>query len=238
LLVAVKIRVKSDGSGVETAGVKHSANPFDDIALEESLRLKEAGVASEVVTVSIGEKKAQDTLRTSLAMGADRSVLVETDTEVQPLGVAKLLKAVVEQEKAEVVFLGKQAIDGDNGQVGPMLAALLGWPQALCASKVEIKDKKATVTREIDGGLETLEMELPCIITADLRLNEPRYASLPNIMKAKKKPLDVKTPGDFGVELNQSQTTEKVEAPPQRSAGKVVETVDELLEELKKKGFA
>merc|ERR1711991_596923 len=201
---AVKIRVKSDGSGVETAGVKHSANPFDDIVLEESLRLKEAGVASEVVTVSIGEKKAQDTLRTSLAMGADRSVLVETDTEVQPLGVAKLLKAVVEQEKAEVVFLGK----------------------------------KATVTREIDGGLETLEMELPCIITADLRLNEPRYASLPNIMKAKKKPLDVKTPGDFGVELNQSQTTEKVEPPPQRSAGKVVETVDELLEELKKKGFA
>lgn len=235
---AVKIRVKSDNSGVETQGVKHSANPFDDIALEESLRLRESGAVTEVITVSISnDKKAQDTLRTSLAMGADRAILIETEEEAQPLTIAKLLKAVAEENDAKIVFLGKQAIDGDHGQVGPMLAGLLSWPQSLCASKVEIKDDSAQVTREIDGGLETLSMPLPCIITADLRLNEPRYASLPNIMKAKKKPLEKKTPSDYGVEVKASYKTIKVEAPPARAGGKVVESVDDLVAALKAGGF-
>ncbi len=196
----VKIRVKADKTGVDLANVKMSMNPFDEIAVEEAVRLKEAGVATEVVAVSIGPAQAQETLRTALAMGADRGILVKTDDEIQPLAVAKILKAVAEAEGPQVVILGKQAIDDDSNQTGQMLAALLGWPQATFASKVSIADGKATVTREVDGGLQTVALTLPAIVTTDLRLNEPRYASLPNIMKAKKKPIDEKTPADLGVD--------------------------------------
>lgn len=231
----VKIRVKPDGSGVELANVKMSMNPFDEIAVEEALRLKEAGTASEVIAVSVGPAKAQETIRTALAMGADRGLLIQTDdgAVVEPLAVAKLLKGVVDEEQPGLVILGKQAIDDDCNQTGQMLAALLGWSQATFASKVEINGESAFVTREVDGGLETVKVMMPAIVTTDLRLNEPRYASLPNIMKAKKKPLDTKTPGDYGVDiaprLNVISTTE----PPTRSAGVMVESVSELFDKLK-----
>jgi electron transfer flavoprotein beta subunit len=231
----VKIRVKPDGSGVELANVKMSMNPFDEIAVEEALRLKEAGTASEVIAVSVGPAKAQETIRTALAMGADRGLLIQTDdgAVVEPLAVAKLLKGVVDEEQPGLVILGKQAIDDDCNQTGQMLAALLGWSQATFASKVEINGESTFVTREVDGGLETVKVTMPAIVTTDLRLNEPRYASLPNIMKAKKKPLDTKTPGDYGVDiaprLNVISTTE----PPTRSAGVMVESVSELVDKLK-----
>ena len=231
----VKIRVKPDGSGVELANVKMSMNPFDEIAVEEALRLKEAGTATEVIAVSVGPAKAQETIRTALAMGADRGLLIQTDdgAVVEPLAVAKLLKGVVDEEQPGLVILGKQAIDDDCNQTGQMLAALLGWSQATFASKVEINGESAFVTREVDGGLETVKVTMPAIVTTDLRLNEPRYASLPNIMKAKKKPLDTKTPGDYGVDiaprLNVISTTE----PPTRSAGVMVESVSELVDKLK-----
>jgi len=231
----VKIRVKPDGSGVELANVKMSMNPFDEIAVEEALRLREAGTASEVIAVSIGPVKAQETIRTALAMGADRGILVQTEDNamVEPLAVAKLLKGIAEAEEPGLVILGKQAIDDDCNQTGQMLAALLGWPQATFASNIAIGDGSADVTREVDGGLETLKVNLPAIVTTDLRLNEPRYASLPNIMKAKKKPLDIKTPEDFGVDmaprLNVISTTE----PPSRSAGVIVDSVAELVDKLK-----
>ncbi len=231
----VKIRVKPDGSGVELANVKMSMNPFDEIAVEEALRLKEAGTASEVIAVSVGPAKAQETIRTALAMGADRGLLIQTDdgAVVEPLAVAKLLKGVVDEEQPGLVILGKQAIDDDCNQTGQMLAALLGWSQATFASKVEINGESAFVTREVDGGLETVKVTMPAIVTTDLRLNEPRYASLPNIMKAKKKPLDTKSPSDYGVDiaprLNVISTTE----PPTRSAGVMVESVSELVDKLK-----
>lgn len=236
---AVKVRVKADKSGVETNGVKMSMNPFDEIAVEEALRLREKGVATEVVVASIGDPKAQDTLRTALAMGADRAVLISTPGEVQPLAVAKLLAKLVEQEKPGLVVLGKQAIDGDNNQTAQMLAGLLGWPQATFASKVEVAADKAsaTVTREVDGGLETLQVPLPAIISADLRLNEPRYATLPNIMKAKQKPLATKTPKDFGVEVTATQKVLRVEEPAARKAGGTVPDVDALVAKLKAEGF-
>lgn len=232
----VKVSVKSDGSGVETANVKMSMNPFDEIAVEEAVKLKEAGKATEVVAVSIGVDKAQDTIRTAIAMGADRGILVKSDEEVQPLDVAKLLQKIAESESADLVILGKQAIDDDSNQTGQMLAALLNWPQATFASKVDIKDGNADVTREIDGGLETINVKLPAIITTDLRLNEPRYAALPNIMKARSKPLDVKAPADFGVELSPRLKVLKVEEPPKRSGGIKVADVDELLGKLKADG--
>jgi electron transfer flavoprotein beta subunit len=231
----VKIRVKPDGSGVELANVKMSMNPFDEIAVEEALRLKEAGTASEVVAVSIGPAKAQETIRTALAMGADRGILVQTDDNaiVEPLAVAKLLKAVAEEEQPGLVILGKQAIDDDCNQTGQMLAALLGWSQATFASKVEINGDSANVTREVDGGLETLKVTMPAIVTTDLRLNEPRYASLPNIMKAKKKPLDTKSPGDYGVDIAPRLKVLSTAEPPTRSAGVKVESVAELVQKLK-----
>ncbi len=229
----VKIRVKADKTGVDLANVKMSMNPFDEIAVEEAVRLKEAGVATEVVAVSIGPAQAQETLRTALAMGADRGILVKTDDEIQPLAVAKILKAVAEAEGPQVVILGKQAIDDDSNQTGQMLAALLGWPQATFASKVSIADGKATVTREVDGGLQTVALTLPAIVTTDLRLNEPRYASLPNIMKAKKKPIDEKTPADLGVDAAPRLKVLSVEEPPKRQAGIKVKTVQELVEKLK-----
>ena len=229
----VKIRVKADGSGVETANVKFSMNPFDEIAVEEAVRLKEAGTASEVVAVSIGPAAAQETLRTALAMGADRAILVQTDAETQPLAVAKLLKALVDKEAPRIVLLGKQAIDDDCNQTGQMLAALLGWPQGTFASKLVPGDGTLTVTREIDGGLETLELTLPAVVTTDLRLNEPRYASLPNIMKAKKKPLDTVTPDALGVDLAPRLTTLKVTEPPKRKAGIKVADVAALVDKLK-----
>ncbi|WP_454747828.1 electron transfer flavoprotein subunit beta/FixA family protein [Ciceribacter selenitireducens] len=229
----VKIRVKPDGSGVELANVKMSMNPFDEIALEEALRLKEAGKASEVVVVSIGPAKAEETLRTALAMGADRAVLVETDDAVEPLAVAKLLKGVIDAEQPGLVITGKQAIDDDSNQTGQMLSALLGWAQGTFASKVEIGDGKASVTREVDGGLQTIEVKLPAVITTDLRLNEPRYASLPNIMKAKKKPLDKKTPADFGVDTTARLKVLKTEEPSGRKAGVKVKSVAELVDKLK-----
>ncbi|MBP1847276.1 electron transfer flavoprotein beta subunit [Rhizobium petrolearium] len=229
----VKIRVKPDGSGVELANVKMSMNPFDEIAVEEALRLKEAGKASEVVVVSIGPAKAEETLRTALAMGADRAVLVETDAAVEPLAVAKLLKGVIDAEQPGLVITGKQAIDDDSNQTGQMLSALLGWAQGTFASKVEIGDGKASVTREVDGGLQTIEVKLPAVITTDLRLNEPRYASLPNIMKAKKKPLDKKTPGDFGVDTTARLKVLKTEEPSGRKAGVKVKSVAELVDKLK-----
>ena len=229
----VKIRVKGDNSGVETANVKMSMNPFDEIAVEEAVRLKEAGTASEIVAVSMGPQQSQETLRTAFAMGADRGILVQTDQELQPLAVAKLLKAIVDEEKPELVILGKQAIDDDSNQTGQMLAALLGWGQGTFASKLAPSDGKAEVTREIDGGLETVSVKLPAVVTTDLRLNEPRYASLPNIMKAKKKPIDQKTPEDYGVDVAPRLSTLKVEEPAKREAGIKVETVAELVTKLR-----
>lgn len=230
---AVKIRVKSDGSGVELQNVKMSMNPFDEIAVEEAVKLKEAGTVDEVVIVSIGPQKAQDTIRTALAYGADRGIHVATDETVEPLAVAKILKAVAEEEKPDAVVLGKQAIDDDCNQTGQMLAALLHWPQGTFASKVVIADGKVDVTREIDGGLETVKLDLPAVITTDLRLNEPRYPSLPNIMKAKKKPLDQKTPGDFGVDIAPRLKVLETKEPPVREAGVMVESVQQLVEKLK-----
>ncbi|HYG85393.1 MAG TPA: electron transfer flavoprotein subunit beta/FixA family protein, partial [Azospirillum sp.] len=229
----VKIRVKADGSGVETANVKFSMNPFDEIAVEEAVRLKEAGTASEVVVVSLGPAAAQETLRTALAMGADRALLVQTDAELQPLAVAKALTALVAKEAPQLVLLGKQAIDDDCNQTGQMLAALLGWPQGTFASKVVPGDGVLTVTREIDGGLETVELTLPAVVTTDLRLNEPRYASLPNIMKAKKKPLDTLTPAALGVDVTPRLTTLMVAEPPKRQAGVKVPDVATLVDKLK-----
>jgi electron transfer flavoprotein beta subunit len=229
----VKIRVKADKTGVELANVKMSMNPFDEIAIEEALRLKEAGKAEEVIAVSVGPAQAQETIRTGLAMGADRGILVKTDESVEPLAVAKLLKAIAEEEKPGLIILGKQAIDDDSNQTGQMLAALLGWPQGTFASKVVIEGDKVSVTREVDGGLETVKLNLPAIVTVDLRLNEPRYASLPNIMKAKKKPIDEKAPGDYGVDISPRLKTLKVEEPPKRQAGVKVGSVQELVEKLK-----
>jgi electron transfer flavoprotein beta subunit len=229
----VKIRVKGDGSGVELANVKMSMNPFDEIAVEEALRLKEAGKAEEIVVVSIGPAKAEETIRTGLAMGADRGILVETADIAEPLAVAKILKAIVEEEKPDIVILGKQAIDDDCNQTGQMLAALLGWGQGTFASKVELGEGKVAVTREVDGGLQTVELKLPAIVTTDLRLNEPRYASLPNIMKAKKKPLDKKAPGDFGVDTAPRLQVVRTEEPAGRKAGVKVGSVSELVDKLK-----
>jgi len=229
----VKIRVKADNSGVETANVKFSMNPFDEIAVEEAVRLKEAGKATEIVVVSIGPAAAQETLRTALAMGADRGVLVQTDDEVQPLAVAKLLKSVVDTEQPGLVILGKQAIDDDSNQTGQMLAALLGWAQGTFASKVVPADGSVEVTREVDGGLETVSLKLPAIVTTDLRLNEPRYASLPNIMKAKKKPIATVSPADLGVDIAPRLVTLKVEEPPKRKAGIKVADVAALVDKLK-----
>ena len=229
----VKIRVKADGSGVELANVKMSMNPFDEIAVEEAVRLKESGAASEVVAVTIGPSKAQETLRTALAIGADRAILIETDDEVEPLSVAKILKSIAEEEKPELVIMGKQAIDDDCNQAGQMLAALLDWPQGTFASKVEVADGAVSVTREVDGGLETLKLTLPAVITTDLRLNEPRYPSLPNIMKAKKKPIDTKAPADVGVDIKRHLEVLKTTEPQTRSAGVTVESAAELVEKLK-----
>jgi electron transfer flavoprotein beta subunit len=230
----VKVRAKADGSGVETANVKMSMNPFDEIAVEEAVRLQEAGKAKEIVAVSLGIAACQDTIRTALAMGADRGILVETDTELQPLAVAKLLEALVEKEKPDLVILGKQAIDDDFNQTGQMLAALLGWPQGTFASKVEPGDGVVHVTREIDGGLETVALKLPALITTDLRLNEPRFVKLPNIMKAKKKPLAVFKPADLGVDVAPRLVTLKVQEPPKRQAGIKVGSVAELVDKLHK----
>ncbi|TBW11470.1 electron transfer flavoprotein subunit beta/FixA family protein [Azotobacter chroococcum subsp. isscasi] len=229
----VKVRVKADGSGVDLANVKMSMNPFCEIAVEEAVRLKERGIASEIVAVSVGPAQAQEQLRTALALGADRAILIETDEELGSLAVAKLLKAVVDKEQPQLVITGKQAIDSDNNQTGQMLAALTGYAQGTFASKVEIADGKASVTREIDGGLQTLELALPAIVTTDLRLNEPRYASLPNIMKAKKKPLETVKPADLGVSIASTLKTLKVEAPAERQAGIKVGSVAELVEKLK-----
>lgn len=229
----VNIRVKSDGTGIELNNVKMSMNPFDEIAVEEAIRLKEAGKAAEIVVVSIGSAQAQETLRTALAMGADRAILVKTDERVEPLAVAKILKAVVEAEQPQMVLLGKQAIDDDSNQTGQMLAALLNWAQATFASKLELGDGQAVVTREVDGGLQTINVKLPAIVTVDLRLNEPRYASLPNIMKAKKKPLDEKAPADFGVDIAPRLKVLKIEEPGSRKAGIKVASVAELVEKLK-----
>ena len=234
----VKPRVKADGSGVDLANVKMSMNPFDEIAVEESLRLKEAGKAEEVVAVSIGPAKAQETLRTALAMGADRAILVETEETVEPLAVAKILKAIVDEEAPGLVVMGKQAIDDDSNQTGQMLAALLGRPQGTFASKVEIDGDHVTVAREVDAGLETVKLAMPAVITTDLRLNEPRYASLPNIMKAKKKPLDTKSPADYGVDVAPRLTTTNVSEPPVRQAGEKVADVDALVAKLKALGVA
>ncbi len=229
----IKVRVKADQSGVELANVKMSMNPFDEIAVEEALKLKEAGVATEIVAVSIGVMQCQETLRTALAMGADRAILVEVNTEVQPLGVAKVLKALVDKESPQLVLLGKQAIDDDSNQTGQMLAALLGWPQATFASKVVVNGGEASVTREIDGGLETVAIKLPAIVTVDLRLNTPRYATLPNIMKAKKKQLDVMTPELLGVDVAPRLKTIKVAEPPKRKGGVMVADVAALVDKLK-----
>jgi electron transfer flavoprotein beta subunit len=229
----VKVRVKSDNSGVDIANVKMSMNPFDEIAVEEAVRLKEAGVATEVVVVTAGVAQCQETLRTALAIGADRAILVETDAELQPLAVAKILKALSEKEQAQIIILGKQAIDDDSNQTGQMLASLMNIPQATFASKVVIADGKATVTREVDGGLETIALSLPAVITTDLRLNEPRYVTLPNIMKAKKKTIDTITPDSLGVDIAPRLKTIKVEEPPKRSAGVMVADVAALVEKLK-----
>ncbi len=229
----VKIRVKADGSGVELANVKMSMNPFDEIGVEEAIRLKEAGTATEIVAVSVGPQQAQETIRTALAMGADRGILVKHDEYVEPLGVAKILKAIVEEEQPGLVILGKQAIDDDCNQTGQMLAALLGWAQATFASEIKINGEAAEVTREIDGGLQTINVKMPLIATTDLRLNEPRYASLPNIMKAKKKPIDEKTPADLGVDVSPRLKVLSTVEPPKREAGKKVESVGELVDKLK-----
>ncbi|MBB4858044.1 electron transfer flavoprotein beta subunit [Novosphingobium chloroacetimidivorans] len=234
----VKPRVKADGTGVDLSNVKMSMNPFDEIAVEEAIRLKEKGAAEEIIAISVGPAKAQETLRTALAMGADRAILVETDAEVEPLAVAKILKAVVAEENPGLVILGKQAIDDDSNQTGQMLAALLGRPQGTFASKVEIEGDSVSVTREVDGGLETVKLTLPAIVTTDLRLNEPRYASLPNIMKAKKKPLDTKSAADYGVDIAPRLKTLTVKEPPVRSAGIKVPDVDTLVNKLKDMGVA
>jgi electron transfer flavoprotein beta subunit len=232
----VKIRVKADGSGVELANVKMSMNPFDEIGVEEAIRLKEKGIVTEIVAVSIGPQQAQETLRTALAMGADRAILVKHDDLIEPLAVAKILKAVVDAEKPEIVILGKQAIDDDANQTGQMLAALLGWPQATACSKLEPGHGEATITREIDGGLQMLKVKMPLIVTTDLRLNQPRYASLPNIMKAKKKPLDEKTAADYGVDTKHRLKVIKTEDPSKRDAGVKVKSVAELVGKLKDAG--
>jgi electron transfer flavoprotein beta subunit len=229
----VKVRVKSDGSGVDIANVKMSMNPFDEIAIEEAVRLREAGVATEVIAVSCGVTQCQETLRTAMAIGADRAILVESAEELQPLAVAKILKALVDKEQPQLIILGKQAIDDDSNQTGQMLAALAGLPQATFASKVTVADGRATVSREVDGGAETLSLTLPAVITTDLRLNEPRYVTLPNIMKAKKKPLETLKPADLGVDVTPRLKTLKVAEPPQRSAGVKVPDVKTLVEKLK-----
>ena len=229
----VKVRVKPDQTGVDLANVKMSMNPFCEIAVEEAIRLKEKGIATEIVVVSVGPAQAQETIRTALAMGADRGILVQTDETVEPLAVAKILKAIAEEEAPQIVLLGKQAIDDDANQTGQMLAALLDWPPGTFASEVAVDGDKINVTREIDGGLQTVALELPAVVTSDLRLNEPRYASLPNIMKAKRKPIDTKAPGDFGVEIAPRLTVLKVTEPSKREAGIKVESVEELVSKLK-----
>ena len=229
----VKVRVKADGSGIETAGVKMSMNPFDEIAVEEAVRLKEKGAATEIIAVSMGVAQCAETIRTALAMGADRGILVESDADLQPLAVAKLLKAIVEQEQPQLVILGKQAIDDDMSATGQMLAALLGWSQGTFASKLAVEGDKLTVTREVDGGLETISLSLPAIVTTDLRLNEPRYASLPNIMKARKKPIATMKPADLGVDVTPRLAVIKVEEPPKRKAGQKVASVAELVSKLR-----
>jgi len=229
----VKIRVKPDQSGVELQNVKMSMNPFDEIAVEEGMRLKEAGTIEELIAVSIGPAQSQETIRTALAMGADRGILVETDEEVQPLAVAKILKAIALKESPDIVIVGKQAIDDDSNQTGQILAALMDWPQATFASELEIGSGEASVTREVDGGLETIKVKLPMVMSTDLRLNEPRYASLPNIMKAKKKPIDTTTPADLGVDIAPRLKTIKVEEPPKRQGGVKVADVSELVDKLK-----
>jgi electron transfer flavoprotein beta subunit len=232
----VKARVKADQSGVDLANVKMSMNPFDEISVEEAIRLKEKGKASEVIAVSIGPQQAGETIRTALAMGADRGILVKTDVDVEPLAVAKILKAICDAEQPGLVITGKQAIDDDSNQTGQMLAALLGWPQATFAHKLEMGDGKADIEREIDGGLQTIEVKLPAVMTTDLRLNEPRYASLPNIMKAKKKPIDEKSPSDYGVDVTPRLKVLKVTEPPKRVAGIKVKTAAELVDKLKEAG--
>ena len=229
----VKVRPKADESGVDLNNVKMAINPFCEIAVEEAVRLKEAGSASEIIAVTVGAENAQEQLRTALALGADRAILVETDLEVEPLGISKVLKAIVEKESPNLIVMGKQAIDGDNNQTGQMLAALMNYPQATFASELKIEGEKAVVTREVDGGLQTISINLPAVVTSDLRLNEPRYASLPNIMKAKQKPLDVIKSDDLGVDLNPRISTLKVSPPPEREAGIIVESVDQLVEKLK-----
>lgn len=229
----VKVRAKADGSAADLANVKMAINPFCEIAVEEAVRLKEKGVATEIVVVSMGDKACQEQIRTALALGADRGIHVETDVALQPLAIAKMLKAIVDKESSELIILGKQSIDGDNNQTGQMLAALAGIPQATFASELVIEDGKAVVTREIDGGSQTVSLSLPAVVTTDLRLNEPRYASLPNIMKAKRKPLDVVSPADLGVDPAPGVTTLKVEAPAERQAGIIVESVEELVDKLK-----
>ncbi len=232
----VKIRVRADGTGVELANVKMSMNPFDEIGVEEAIRLKEAGKATEIIVVSIGPAQAQETLRTALAMGADRAILVKHDEIVEPLGVAKILKGIVEAESPQIVILGKQAIDDDCNQTGQMLSALLGWPQATACSKIELGVGEALITREIDGGLQQIKVNLPLVMTTDLRLNQPRYASLPNIMKAKKKPLDEKTPADYGADVKPRLKVIKTEDPPKRASGVKVASVAELVSKLKEAG--
>jgi electron transfer flavoprotein beta subunit len=234
----VKVRVKADGTGVDIANVKMSMNPFDEIAVEEAIRLKEKGAATEIVAVSVGPAKAQETLRTALAMGADRAILIETDEEVEPLAVAKILKAIADEEAPGLVILGKQSISDDSNQTGQMLAALMGRPQGTFANTVEVDGDSVTVKREVDGGLQTVRLALPAIVTTDLRLNEPRYASLPNIMKAKQKPLAVKTAGDYGVDLTPRLKTLKVAEPPVRQAGEKVADVAALVEKVKALGIA
>jgi len=229
----VKIRVKSDNSGVELANVKMSMNPFEEIAVEEAIRLKESGTVSEIIVLSVGPQQSQETIRTALAMGADRGILVKTDEFVEPLNVAKIIKAISDDEKPEIIILGKQAIDDDSNQTGQMLAALLGWSQGTFASELKISDGKINVIREVDGGLQTIDLKLPSVITTDLRLNEPRYASLPNIMKAKKKPIEEKNPEDYNIQISPMLEVVKVSEPAQREAGIKVETVEELVDKLK-----
>ena len=229
----VKIRVKADETGVETANVKMSMNPFDEISVEEAVRMKEAGTADEIIIVSVGPQQAQETIRTALAMGADRGVLVTTDEVVEPLAVAKMLKAIVEKENPNIVLAGKQAIDDDSSQVGQMLAAMLGWSQATNASKIKLGDGESEVTREVDGGLETIKVKMPTLVTVDLRLNEPRYASLPNIMKAKKKPIENLTPEELGIDVMPRLKVLKVAEPQKRDGGEIVESIDELVDKLK-----
>ena len=231
----VKIKVKSDNSGVDLENTKMSMNPFDEIAVEEAVRLKEKKICDEIIAISIGSAKSEETLRTALAVGADKGILIETEEEVQPLEVAKILKEIIKKNNPDLVLMGKQAIDDDSNQTGQMLAALLGWPQGTFASKLEINGKKINVTREIDGGLETLGMELPAIVTTDLRLNEPRYASLPNIMKAKQKPIEKITPNDLNIEIKQRLKTLKVTEPPKKEAGIKVDSVQELISKLHEK---